>query len=123
MTKTTPHKFAPKRTPELEAKARALRSQGMSWRDIGKAIGVNPTSVHEWCDDEYRDYKRGRRQELKRTDKPEAIRRPYQGKTWKEFRPDDRHLPKVPPDTRDLTARMLGDPLPGRSALDKRHGA
>lgn len=24
-------------------------------------------------------------------------------------------------DTRDLTARIFGDPLPGRSALDKRH--
>jgi acyl-CoA synthetase (AMP-forming)/AMP-acid ligase II len=25
-----------------------------------------------------------------------------------------------PPDTRDLTARFCGDPLPGRSALDQR---
>lgn len=26
---------------------------------------------------------------------------------------------KVPADTRDLTARLMGDPLPGRSALDQ----
>ena len=26
----------------------------------------------------------------------------------------------LPPDTRGLTARICGDPLPGRSALDKR---
>lgn len=27
----------------------------------------------------------------------------------------------IPSDTRDLTARIFGDPLPGRSALDLRH--
>ena len=27
----------------------------------------------------------------------------------------------IPTDTRDLTARICGDPLPGRSALDLRH--
>lgn len=31
-------------------------------------------------------------------------------------------LARIPPDTRDLTGRLLGDPLPGRSALDKRAG-
>lgn len=29
-----------------------------------------------------------------------------------------RLMERVPRDTRDLTARVLGDPLPGRSALD-----
>ena len=29
----------------------------------------------------------------------------------------------LPPDTRGLTARICGDPLPGRSALDKRRNA
>lgn len=32
----------------------------------------------------------------------------------------ERRLREVPPDTRDLTARICGDPLPGRSALDRR---
>lgn len=27
---------------------------------------------------------------------------------------------EIPPDTRDLTARFFGDPLPGRRALDRR---
>lgn len=27
---------------------------------------------------------------------------------------------EIPPDTRDLTARMFGDPIPGRRAIDKR---
>ena len=29
-------------------------------------------------------------------------------------------LAEIPEDTRDLTAVVMGDPLPGRSALDKR---
>lgn len=29
-------------------------------------------------------------------------------------------LAEIPPDTRDFTARQFGDPLPGRSALDRR---
>lgn len=29
---------------------------------------------------------------------------------------------QIPRDTRDLTAQLCGDPLPGRSALDRRHG-
>lgn len=29
-------------------------------------------------------------------------------------------LAEIPPDTRCLTARFFGDPLPGRSALDRR---
>lgn len=33
---------------------------------------------------------------------------------WRE------QLPLMPPDTRNLTARICGDPLPGRSALDMR---
>jgi hypothetical protein len=32
----------------------------------------------------------------------------------------EQRLREVPADTRDLTARICGDPLPGRSALAKR---
>ena len=34
-----------------------------------------------------------------------------------------RALQGIPPDTRDLTGRFFGDPLPGRSALDLRGAA
>ena len=33
-----------------------------------------------------------------------------------------RRLAAVPPDTRSLTGRVCGDPLPGRSALDREGG-
>ena len=32
-------------------------------------------------------------------------------------------LKRIPPDTRDLTGRLMGDPLPGRSALDRSQSA
>lgn len=31
-------------------------------------------------------------------------------------------LAEIPPDTRDLTARIFGDPIPGRRELDMRGG-
>lgn len=32
----------------------------------------------------------------------------------------ERLMALIPPDTRGVTARLFGDPLPGRSALDQR---
>lgn len=42
---------------------------------------------------------------------------------WLANRDGKRLLKLVPRDTRDLTARIAGDPLPGRSALDQRRQA
>jgi hypothetical protein len=45
----------------------------------------------------------------------------------RESRPDEeilrRLIQEVPDDTRTLTGRLLGDPLPGRRAIDKRSAA
>ncbi len=35
----------------------------------------------------------------------------------------EERLSEIPADTRDLTGRIFGDPLPGRSALDRREVA
>lgn len=35
----------------------------------------------------------------------------------------EQRLSEIPSDTRDLTGRIFGDPLPGRSALDRRNAA
>jgi hypothetical protein len=32
----------------------------------------------------------------------------------------ERRLAEIPPDTRDLTARLMGDPLPGRRSIDRK---
>lgn len=33
----------------------------------------------------------------------------------------ERLLAEVPPDTRELTSRICGDPIPGRRAIDLKH--
>lgn len=40
----------------------------------------------------------------------------------KAKRDAERLLRQIPPDTRGLTARICGDPLPGRSAKDRKLG-
>lgn len=85
-----------KKTPKLLARIRQLRRQGETYKAIGAAIGIHKTTVADWLG------------------KSNRGRNP--------FRPNDRDLPAVPVDTRDMTGRMLGDPLPGRSALDKKRG-
>lgn len=46
---------------------------------------------------------------------------------WQRFRPTPAQLRKmvlsIPADTRDVTGQVCGDPLPGRSALDRREEA
>lgn len=42
------------------------------------------------------------------------------GQVLSAKRPDINKIPPVPRDTRTLTARIFGDPLPGRSALDQK---
>ena len=56
--------------------------------------------------------------------------RPHQGlgkvASWREnveLRQEAaKRLAQIPADTRTLTQRVLGDPLPGRSALDRANG-
>jgi transposase len=42
----------------------------------------------------------------------------HKAEGWKDRAAKDARLKTIPPDTRDLTALICGDPLPGRSALD-----
>ena len=83
--------------------ARRLRSEGKTTAAIAKEIGVSETTVRRIV-----------------TDHPDS-RRVANGKNAE--RRDDRAeaaklMRKIPNDTRSLTARLFGDPLPGRSAAD-----
>jgi transposase len=50
---------ATKATPELKAKADRLRREGCSYREIGKRIGVAPTTVQYWLDKDFAAMRRG----------------------------------------------------------------
>lgn len=88
-------------------------------RDIAKVLGLaSGTPVREWLDPEYRKYRQKRENDRRAGDPPCPLRRRSKAKEALE---GERRLLSVPRDTRDLTARFCGDPLPGRSALDHKH--
>lgn len=70
-----------------------------------------------------KEYARKRREldkEISRT-KLEAGLRFMTGRVSQETL--EARLAEIPEDTRDLTARLMGDPLPGRRAIDRREAS
>jgi orotate phosphoribosyltransferase-like protein len=88
-----------KKTDELVAQAVAARNDGKTFEEIAGPMGVSAETVRTWLG--LRIRRDGRNGQV-------------------PFRPSD-VLPNVPEDTRSIGARLCGDPLPGRSALDKRN--
>lgn len=98
-----------------------MRANGVTLQLLAAHFNVTTDTVQRAVDPEYAE----RRKQLNN-----EARRRRRGKTveLEIHRVDARPSPaeaaaaiaSVPKDTRDLTARMLGDPLPGRSALAKK---
>lgn len=87
-------------------------------RDIAKALGLaSGTPVREWLDPAYRRDRQDR-ENARRAGNHRHAKRP-RSKTI-EARDAVQLFRAIPKDTRDLTARLCGDPLPGRRALDLR---
>lgn len=108
---------------EIVERARALRAGGMSWTRIAALLGVGDDGLRRRLVPGYAErrvaasraaYAARSRGEKKRV---QVNRVSSTGVT-----PDEawRALASIPADTRDLTARLFGDPLPGRRALDHR---
>jgi hypothetical protein len=92
-----------------------MLDQGASFRQIGLKYGCSYTLVQYVMKPEMKKDRQRKTNDRKNRDTTGVKPRSY-GK------PE----PKVivagelePPDTRDLTGRMFGDPLPGRSYLDR----
>lgn len=92
---------------ETRARAAQMRANGMSVKEIGQILGCSPGAVLRWTTPGYRD----------RQNASSRLRIEYQAPQWKLDA--ERLLKAIPPDTRDLTGRICGDPLPGRRAIDK----
>jgi hypothetical protein len=98
------------------ARARELRAAGLSWASIGERLGYHERTIRERLDSDF-----AAAQRLRYTDAAAFIWMDEQRITPEEAA---RAIATVPVDTRGVQARFLGDPLPGRSALDrKRLGA
>lgn len=107
----------------IVAEINSLYKSGVSAAAIAEKFGIGQTTVRYHIDPEYRAAERERRTR-KRREMGGGLDLDCSGRMNVDAKRDgDRLLRKVPKDTRDLTARIAGDPLPGRSALDRRQGA
>jgi len=102
------------------ADIRRLRSQGLTWSQVGALIGTSHFTARMVVDEVFRERETVRKRA--RTWKVRAANEAASVQTSIPGRPiGDEIRGELPParDTRSLTQRLLGDPLPGRSALDR----
>lgn len=108
-------------TEQIE-EARELSAIGWSYARIGERLGCAYGTVRLALDADYAVMRRiGSRETRQRRYKPEkrpAGRENASGASVKEDAAA--RLAEIPKDDRTLTGQMFGDPLRGRSALDKR---
>lgn len=92
-------------------RARELRSLGLSWAKTSRAVGVTEDTLRWRIDPTFAEKWKARHAGPKSMVRAEPLR-----PTKIEVR---RALAAIPTDTRSFTARVMGDPLPGRSALER----
>lgn len=98
--------------------AKRLRAKGWRYWQLARLFNVGQSTVRRYCDE---------RQHMKALERDkERVARQRLGvhNTYKVTR-SEKHdafilMDEIPDDTRDLTARLMGDPLPGRRAIDMR---
>lgn len=123
-------------TPNLIEQAVALRAEGVGWYRITKQLRVSEYVLRCALEPEYRKYKLGlnHRQRAQIAARLAVVKRPRPvGKHAVHH--EVRYAQHGPPadvlaardlalelrlQPRSVTAQLLGDPLPGRSALDQR---
>jgi hypothetical protein len=98
---------------EQLSRAREMRAAGMSWGRIGARLGCADETIRNRLDPDYRALRASRY----RGDVPTYHVAGERGIGRDEA---ERVIATVQPDTRSRFARFMGDPLPGRSALDRR---
>jgi hypothetical protein len=102
-----------------EAEAREMLRKGASYSRIARFYGSTTTTVHCWLDPAYAAQCRERINANRRA-KSKEERRKTPRQVWKpDWQEVEVRLSEIPPDTRDLTGRLCGDPLPGRDALSR----
>ncbi len=113
----------PKLSAAQQAVAKELCAKGYTYRQVALKMGVGPNVIYRICDPRYmlrmgkayakrgEEFKVGKeRQPVKRWDVPQELI-------------DDRDLRLELQRRTSLTALLLGDPPPGRSALDQKQHA
>lgn len=101
-------------TEQQIATATRLRALGWSYARIADNIGCHPESLRRHCDTAFKE-KPSRAERA-----PTPFRRSFANQHSATRDAIEARLAEIPEDTRSLTGRICGDPLPGRSALDRR---
>lgn len=106
-------------TPEMAKRMISMRESGTTFKDIGDHFGVTINCVKCWVVPGFRE--RRRKSDQARYDR---VRKGERGSTRtvavlaeEEWR---KQLPRLPKGPTNWNQALLGDPLPGRSALDQR---
>ena len=99
------------------SQAAVYRARGWSWEATAKELGVTRERLRRALDDDYRRRQNARKHLRDRGER--LFRAPQEPRplTRAELR---KRKAQTPEDGRSLTGRLFGDPLPGRSALDRR---
>jgi len=108
------------------AEARRLRSEGMTWVALARKFGCASDTVKRALDPAFRQH-RAEGIKAAKANRKQGVEMPRGRPTnfvisegTAVARDAARLMALIPKDTRPLTARLFGDPLPGRSALDQR---
>lgn len=101
--------------------AKRMKAAGATWKRLGEHFGCNPETVKRAVDPEYAARRREQVNACRRGKRGEGTqavsnikRTPEDRVSTEDFH---RRLAEIPEDRRDITGRLLGDPLFERSAL------
>jgi len=113
-------------TDDHRAEAKRLRKEGLSYREIGRILGFTGAAIHKACDLHYAEKRRAQINSARAVRKADG---PGRGNgihyaTAASVRADAAsRLAEIPPDTRDLTGIMFGDPIPNDPRRYWLHGS
>ncbi len=111
----TRRRFSPEEEREIAAEAKALIDQGWAKTRVAAHLGVSEFWLRCQTIRGYReDHNEKTRIARSFETYHHAERDPLTNDQLRDVRAS------IPKDTRDFTARIFGDPLPGRSALDQK---
>lgn len=108
---------------------RSLAASGEGWDDLGRRFGMDADALRARVDPVFAERRRLRQNEWRKRRREQDRNQfgivlsatKFGGDDIAALSPSDvrARLAERPPDTRSLTGRLLGDPLPGESALDR----
>lgn len=112
--------FKVKFSEEAIEEARRLMNAETPWAEIGRKLGCNPDTIRRRLDPKWREYRAAQIRSVKHADGYVNMNRVSEVRRSRRDEAD-RRMAEIPEDTRSVSQRIMGDPLPGRSALDNRN--